>query len=171
MLNNCRCYQLLGLHEGATIPEIKAAYRKLALRYHPDKNTSKQDGEKFKVITEAYQTLRMERGDTLKYEKSTGSYRNEKDLGSAPYWIDLSSEKFLRELTRWTKYAGKAYEDIYRYELGLRNYYGKTIHLANSTIIPSLVARYNRVPPFLTMNIYNSFLRKGSHKIKSKLKL
>ncbi len=40
--------------------EIRNAYRRLALEYHPDKNiSSKDDGMKFKLITEAYQTLRI----------------------------------------------------------------------------------------------------------------
>ena len=39
--------------------EIRSAYRRLALEYHPDKNISSKDGMKFKLITEAYQTLRI----------------------------------------------------------------------------------------------------------------
>lgn len=39
--------------------EIRGAYRRLALEYHPDKNFSSKDGVKFKLITEAYQTLRI----------------------------------------------------------------------------------------------------------------
>lgn len=39
--------------------EIRNAYRRLALEYHPDKNISSKDGMKFKLITEAYQTLRI----------------------------------------------------------------------------------------------------------------
>ena len=160
---------MLGLHEGATMQEIKEAYRKLALRYHPDKNISKQDGEKFKIITEAYQTLRIGYDDALKYKKSVDSCYG-KDLDSAPCWNEFGSEKILRELTKWTKYAGKTYGDIYRYEQGLWNYYGKITRTAAFTIFPSLVMQYHRVPPFLTLCIRNSFLRKRSQKIKSKLK-
>ena len=57
-LNRSQCYKLLGLNEGASINQIKDAYRKLALEYHPDKNISAKDGEKFKMISEAYHTLR-----------------------------------------------------------------------------------------------------------------
>ena len=39
--------------------EIRSAYRRLVLEYHPDKNISSNDGMKFKLITEAYQTLRV----------------------------------------------------------------------------------------------------------------
>lgn len=55
-------YDVLGVAKTATEDEIKSAYRKLAVQYHPDKfpeeNQEKKDAEaKFKKISEAYQTL------------------------------------------------------------------------------------------------------------------
>jgi molecular chaperone DnaJ len=52
-------YQTLGVQRGASDAEIKTAYRKLAMTYHPDRNNgSKEAEEKFKAITEAYDVLR-----------------------------------------------------------------------------------------------------------------
>lgn len=51
-------YEVLGLQKGASEDEIKKAFRKLAIKYHPDKNQGdKESEEKFKEINEAYQVL------------------------------------------------------------------------------------------------------------------
>ena len=51
-------YVVLGVERDATEAEIKKAYRKLAMEFHPDRNKSPEAEEQFKEITEAYEVLR-----------------------------------------------------------------------------------------------------------------
>ncbi len=50
-------YEVLGVDKSASVGNIKAQYRKLALKFHPDRNKSKEAAEHFKEISEAYAVL------------------------------------------------------------------------------------------------------------------
>ena len=54
------CHHILGVQIGASQKEVKNAYRRLSLKYHPDRNKDDKDGERFKKVIEAYQKLRNE---------------------------------------------------------------------------------------------------------------
>jgi DnaJ-class molecular chaperone len=57
MTNKRDYYEVLGVSKSASSDEIKKAYRKLALEWHPDRNKSPNANEKFKEINEAYAVL------------------------------------------------------------------------------------------------------------------
>ena len=65
-----RCYQLLGICRGASIDELKAAYRSLARKWHPDLNPGDRDAhQRFITLNEAYQALLV--GSTTQIERRT----------------------------------------------------------------------------------------------------
>ncbi|MDE3126243.1 MAG: J domain-containing protein [Bacteroidota bacterium] len=75
-------YSLLGVSKSATADEIKKAYRKLAVKYHPDKNPNNKEAEdKFKQINEAYEVL----GDAEKRKKYDNLGANWKQYEQSGY--------------------------------------------------------------------------------------
>lgn len=79
-------YEVLGLSKGASADEIKKAYRKLAMQYHPDRNAGDAKSEaKFKEITEAYEVLKDEQkrsaydryGHNAFNQQSGGGYQSQ----------------------------------------------------------------------------------------------
>src|SRR5512132_3868364 len=65
MANGSDYYKVLGVDKKASQEDIKKAYRKLARQYHPDTNKDAGAEERFKQISEAYDTL----GDSEKRKK------------------------------------------------------------------------------------------------------
>jgi DnaJ family protein A protein 2 len=68
-INNKKYYELLGINKNASETDIKKAYRKLAMKYHPDKNpNNKEAEEKFKEITQIYEVLSSQEKKSI-YDK------------------------------------------------------------------------------------------------------
>lgn len=65
-------YEVLGIDENASDSDIKHAYRALSFKYHPDRNSTKEAGDKIRDINEAYETL-IDKSKRRQYD-SRGSH-------------------------------------------------------------------------------------------------
>lgn len=81
-------YQILGVARSASANEIRSAYRKLALKYHPDRNPGdKQAEEKFKEMNEAYQVL-SDPKKRARYDQLGSAYSSYQNSGGQPGGFD-----------------------------------------------------------------------------------
>lgn len=69
-------YKVLGVNKSADAAEIKKAYRKLAVEFHPDKNKSKEAEDKFKEINQAYEVLGNEQKRAQYDQFGASSFEN-----------------------------------------------------------------------------------------------
>ena len=77
-------YKILGVERKASTDDIRSAYRKLAMKYHPDKNPGdKKAEESFKEINEAYQVLSDEK-KRAHYDRLGSAYSNFRTTGGRP---------------------------------------------------------------------------------------
>ncbi len=107
-MNTYQAFRVLDVGQDSSQDEIKAAYRKLALKMHPDKkNGTQEDDVEFKKITEAYTHLKKNRGE----EKTRQEYsKNKANAGFArkPQWGATKEEKIPEQ--DWGKYT-KEFEE------------------------------------------------------------
>ena len=83
-MTNDDYYKILGVEKNASENDIKKAYRKLAVKYHPDKNPdNKEAEEKFKVISDAYSVL-SDKEKRQKYDQfgKEGMNMNTNNMGN-----------------------------------------------------------------------------------------
>ncbi|HEV2339742.1 MAG TPA: DnaJ C-terminal domain-containing protein [Patescibacteria group bacterium] len=78
-------YQILGVSKGAAADEIKRAYRKLALQYHPDRNKSPEAAEKFKEVTKAYEVLSDEQKRKTYDQFGAAAFEQGGPAGQGPF--------------------------------------------------------------------------------------
>ena len=85
-------YEVLGVQKSASADEIKKAYRKAAMKYHPDRNPGDKEAEaKFKEVGEAYEVLsddsKRQRYDLLGFAGVDPNYGGG---GNGPYGAGFS---------------------------------------------------------------------------------
>ncbi|MCG6118049.1 MAG: DnaJ domain-containing protein [Aquimonas sp.] len=79
-------YKTLGVEPGASDADIKAAYRRLARKYHPDVSKEAGAEERFKAVNEAYEVLK-DPGKRNAYEQlRAGGFRQGQDFRPPPGW-------------------------------------------------------------------------------------
>ena len=129
LLNTYQALKTLNVKSGSSFDEIKEAYRKLALEYHPDKNTDQKDGKEFKKVTEAYNILKKNHNEDVTHSGTTQQYTNKDtktktNFKRKPQWgAPTDSEtpqqdwsKFTREFEEgdpdfWREYERKFWEE------------------------------------------------------------
>lgn len=118
-MNNYQALQTLNVKSDASFDEIKLAYRKLALEYHPDKNTNEKEGNQFKKVTEAYNYLKKNHTNNQEqkpdFKKRWGAPKEtpEEDWSRFTKDIEEGDPDFWKEYEKkfWEEYDARAKSD------------------------------------------------------------
>ncbi|WP_412031322.1 molecular chaperone DnaJ [Metamycoplasma buccale] len=122
-------YEILGISKDATEKDIKSAYRKLAMQYHPDRNKAPDAEEKFKEISEAYEVL-SDPDKRAKYDKFGHSAFDQSSFG---YSEDIFADFFKSFKDSFSFDSGNPFEDIFGFSSRKRNTRGEDLQM-NITI-------------------------------------
>jgi ferredoxin len=126
-VNTYQALRVLNVRSDSSFEEIKYAYRKLALEYHPDRNTNEKEGNEFKKVTEAYNLLKKNHSGEISDSDSIGGHTKkdtETDFKRKPQWgaprdnepPQQDWSKFTREFEEgdpnfWKEYERKFWEE------------------------------------------------------------
>lgn len=102
-------YEVLEISKNATEKEIKTAYRKLAMKYHPDRNKDADAEEKFKEISEAYEIL-IDPEKRAKYDKYGHSAFDQSSFSSSAE--DIFAD-FFKSFQDSFSSSGNPFDDIF----------------------------------------------------------
>jgi hypothetical protein len=149
-------YQILGIGNKASIEEINAAYRRLAMKYHPDINKNDTTAL-LQSINEAYEVLSdpKKRAD---YDPTFSQYTNQRD--SNPYKQQYQSEKTREWKAKWDSFRAERQqykekqqsekkEEKYDYEFPADKYSNRIVHimskLSSYSQISEIIAEINPI--------------------------
>lgn len=109
-------YRILGLNKSATKTEIKDAFRKLAIKFHPDKHSASSKSVKdsatlkFKQVSEAY--------DVLSDDRKRADYNLRSGGGGGGYTTSSASSSYTNNYSSRTSHSGSGYNEGYGYGYG-----------------------------------------------------
>ena len=115
-------YKILEIEKNSTQQEIKTAFRKQAIKWHPDKNSDIDVNEKMQLINEAYLILKDEEARyhyDIEYAKFYNFYNSRKEQNSNAHFSKKEKQKVYEEynfddetLKRWMQNAKKQAVDL-----------------------------------------------------------
>ncbi len=109
-------YKILGVARSASANEIKGAYRKLAMQYHPDRNPGvKQAEERFKEVNEAYQVL-SDPQKRARYDQLGDSYSQWQQQGTPGNfnWGQWTAQPGVQDINLEDLFGEGAFSDFFR---------------------------------------------------------
>lgn len=162
-------YEILGVAETASTDEIKKAFRKLAMQYHPDVNPGNTDAEsKFKEINEAYNTL----SDNNKRSEYDNRRNGQNDnwawhfTGGAPHnFEDIFSQIFQQHgFNHRTRQAPKNRDLTFAMSISLEEAFsGKTTPISYNTPSSRKVELMAKIPAGVEHGVRIKFQGQGDH--------
>lgn len=110
-------YEVLGIGRDAGQEEIKKAYRRLAVKYHPDKNPGKDSEEKFKEAAEAYEVLsdpqKKARYDQFGHEGIQSEFSRGGSFGGFGFDLEEALRMFNSAFGRSSGGGGSVFDDFF----------------------------------------------------------